>query len=323
MAERKPRKERKKRHRKSPPQIDSLDRAAEGEREPSRDDDDDDDDAVRSVRSGGSLRRPRRLALGRPLADGERKWTVQQEMQLLKKRSSCLAHKWMHYRMAHFKSIIATLLGFPLVVLSGIATAAEYYSQLEDADTCASSEAQGRVLSTAGVLAMVFSTLVTILMAMVAWLKPAEAAEIHRQVSITYQALVDEIESEMANKEEEREDGRFFVHDIENKMEMLAQTAPTVPWFIMRNYTTDWADEREREIRIEPAQQEDLRSSTSRSFRLDRVDRKQQAPRAAADDDEFDLMENYRQRLQERLKQEQSASLQYQLQRAQDQEAES
>jgi len=309
MPEHKARRERKKH---KPPQVDSLDRGAQ-----------DGDDAT--------LPRARRLPPAQQQQAGcERKWTVQQEIQLLKKRSSCLAHKWMHYRMAYWKSIVANLLGFPLVVLSGIATAAQYYAQLEE-PSCSSSDTLASRLTTAGVLAMVFNTLVTILTAMVAWLKPAEAAEIHRQVSITYQALVDTIEDEMATKEEEREDGRFFMHDIENKMELLAQTAPNVPWFIMRDYTTDWADEREREIKIEDVEPDEPSGSNnssanrasnsanggSRSFRLERIDRS--AP--PRDDDDFDLMENFRQRLQSRMQQEQDAALQYQLERAQDDES--
>ena len=60
------------------------------------------------------------------------KWTSEQEIQLIKKRASCLAYKWMHYRMARLKTLFATLLGFPLVIVAALATAAQYFAQIGD-----------------------------------------------------------------------------------------------------------------------------------------------------------------------------------------------
>lgn len=235
---------------------------------------------------------------------GPTRWTSQQELQLVKKRSNCLAHKWMHYRMARLKSLFANLLGFPLVIVGGVATAAQYYSQTQECDS-----SQEKV-TVGGVIAMIFATLLTILTALSAWLKPSEAAELHRQVSITYQVLVDQIESEIASADQDREDGRVFIKDIENKIELLAQNAPSVPWFIMKNYVTDWADERERELKLESDPNDDQRLSVSRSVRVERVSRTKD------EEDDFDLMDNFKRRLQDRIKQETNSTLQYQLDRA-------
>ena len=162
------------------------------------------------------------------------KWTAEQEIQLVKKRTNCLAHKWMHYRMARMTTVFASLLGFPMVVVAGLATAAQYYAQIGECDS-----GSGTSVTVGGIVAMCLSTLLTILTGLNAWLKPSETAELHRQASISYQSLVNRIEDEAACEEEDRELGRVFIKEIESQIELLEQNAPSVPWFIMKRYLTE------------------------------------------------------------------------------------
>jgi hypothetical protein len=116
--------------------------------------------------------------------------------------------------------------------------------------------------------------------------------------------LVNRIEDEAACEEEDRELGRVFIKEIESQIELLEQNAPSVPWFIMKRYLTDFADDREAPLPL------DTRMAHSFSVRLSTKDK-------PADDDEFDLMDNFKARLKSRLEAERSTTLNYELQRGQ------
>lgn len=220
--------QRKNRKSKQPPQADSMDRAAEPQ----------------------SPAPSRHRAVQEEVEVG---WTRKQENILKERRSKCSSHKWMHYRMAHLNNKINNVLSYPLVAISAVAAAASFYTQLTPSATIDSSGELVMHVSAAAIVVMVFNALMTVVSGIVAGLKPAEKAEIHRQASLTYQAIVASIESELALKAEQREDFRFFIHDIDSKIELLSQNAPTIPWFVMKNYVMDWADEQAKDaLEVDP-----------------------------------------------------------------------
>jgi len=224
------------------------------------------------------------------------KWTAEQEVQLVKMRQSCLAHQWMHYRMARLRGIFGGLLGFPLVVLAALSTAAQFFAEL--GDDCGSGSEE---LTVGGTVAIVLATLVTIFTGLNSWLKPSETAELHRQASISYRGLVNAIEQEAACSEEDRELGRLFLKEIEGQIELLEQNAPNIHWYIMKNYLTDYADDKG------PSLGADTRMSHSLSVRLDRKEHE--------DESDYNLMDNFKRRLKSRLELERQATLKWEMER--------
>jgi len=229
------------------------------------------------------------------------KWTAEQELQLVKVRQNCLAHQWMHYRMARLRGIFAALLGFPLVVLAALSTAAQFFAEL--GDDCSSGSEE---LTVGGTIAIVMATLVTIFTGLNSWLKPSETAELHRQASISYRGLVTGIEQEAACSEDDRELGRVFLKEIESQVELLEQNAPNIHWFIMKNYLTDYADDRG------PSFGADNRMGHSLSVRLDRGEHE--------DDSDYNLMDNFKLRLKSRLELERQATRKWEMERGAEEE---
>jgi len=105
-------------------------------------------------------------AFRRNLSQPSSKYTSEQEIQLLRKRASCLAHKWMHYQMARLRGRFAMMLGFPLVVVAAMATAAQYYAQI-DSGTCEASPGDGIIvncrITVGGNVAMMLAPLLPVL----------------------------------------------------------------------------------------------------------------------------------------------------------------
>lgn len=176
-------------------------------------------------------------------------WTLQQELQLHKKITSCANYKWMHYRMARFWAVWTNLFGVPSVILGAIASTTQFVSILsannDDCTTLTNAEDEGPFSDTLSTLVAITVVLVTILNALQLYYKPGEVAEKHRQTSISYGVLVDTMEDEIATADDEREDGRVFVKDIENEMKTLAQNAPGIPYFVMKRYMSDIQDPKE------------------------------------------------------------------------------
>ena len=251
-------------------------------------------------------------AFRRNLSQPSNKYTSEQEIQLLRKRASCLAHKWMHYQMARLRGRFAMMLGFPLVVVAAMATAAQYYAQI-DSGTCEASSGDGIIvncrITVGGIIAMLLATIVTVLTGINTWLKPSETAELHRQASISYQTLVGTIEDEIAADEADKELGRVFLKELGSRIELLEQNAPSIHWFIMKKYTTDYADEQAIDESMADRQiEQDPRFGTSRSVRLEQ----------STDTPELDLMENFRIRLKTRIETERAATMRWELDRDKD-----
>lgn len=128
-----------------------------------------------------------------------------------------------HYRQSEIYAGFNLFIGIPLVLLSA------FVSTVLFIDPTAGSTAQ-----TIDLCAKIAGAVVTAIVSIQTFIRPAEKAEQHRSKATKYGALKRKLEFFSSRNTGDQQAEESFIRDLEISWEAIADGSPTTPWWVMK-----------------------------------------------------------------------------------------